>query len=180
MPHAFKANPDHPAVAYLVRLHADLGGRILENRKEAKRLAESMKHVEAVIRLFNPAYDTRRISVRRRYKGNPWFKRGTLLRHALDALRKAQGPLTAREITETHARRSRRVRCHAQGNARANSEPANIATKSRRQDGQPHRRGNTESVENIRLALEPRPFRVTPRNDLLSDQSNVMCQSGRI
>ncbi len=100
MPHAFKANPDHPAVAYLVRLHADLGGRILENRKEAKRLAESMKHVEAVIRLFNPAYDTRRISVRRRHKGNPWFKRGTLLRHALDVLRKAQGPLTVREITE--------------------------------------------------------------------------------
>ena len=100
MPHAFKANPDHPAVDYLVRLHADLGGRILESRKEAKRLAESMKHVEAVIRLFDPAYDTRRISVRRRYKGNPWFKRGTLLRHALDVLRKAQGPLTAREITE--------------------------------------------------------------------------------
>src|SRR5208282_2330101 len=100
MPHTFKANPDHPAVDYLVRLHADLGGRILENRKEAKRLAESMKHVEAVIRLFDRAYDTRRISVRRRYKGNAWFKRGTLLRHALDVLRKAQGPLTAREITE--------------------------------------------------------------------------------
>lgn len=99
MPLAFKANPDHPAVAYLVRLHSDLGGRILENRKEAKRLAESMKHVEAVIRLFDPAYDTRRISVRRRYKGNAWFKRGTLLRHALDVLRKVQGPLTAREIT---------------------------------------------------------------------------------
>jgi hypothetical protein len=35
MPHTFKANPDHPAADYLVRLHADLGGRILENRKEA-------------------------------------------------------------------------------------------------------------------------------------------------
>ena len=57
-----------------------------------------MKHVEAVIGLFDPAYDTRRISVRRRYKGNPWFKRGTLRsRHALDVLRKAQGLLTARE-----------------------------------------------------------------------------------
>jgi hypothetical protein len=100
MPHAFKADPNHPAVAYLVRLHADLGGRILENRKEAKRLAESMKHVEAVIRLFDPAYDTRRIAVRRRYKSNPWFKRGTVLRHALDVLRTAEGPLTVREITD--------------------------------------------------------------------------------
>jgi hypothetical protein len=100
MPHAFKANPDHPAVDYLVRLHADLGGRILENRKEAKRLAESMKHVEAVIRLFDPAYNVRRIAARRRYKGNGIFKRGTILRHALDVLRKTQGTLTAREITE--------------------------------------------------------------------------------
>jgi len=100
MPHTFKATPDHPAVDYLVRLHADLGGQILENRKEAKRLAEAMQHVEAVIRLFDPAYDIRRISARRRYKGNAWFKRGTILRHALDVLRKAQGPLTARQIAE--------------------------------------------------------------------------------
>ena len=100
MPHAFKANPDHPAVAYLVRLHADLGGKILENRKEAKRLAEAMQHVEAVIRLFDPAYNVTRIAARRRYKGNGIFKRGTILRHALDVLRKAQEPLTAREITE--------------------------------------------------------------------------------
>jgi len=100
MPHTFKANPDHPAVAYLVRLHADLGGQILANRKEGERLAESMKHVEAVIRLFDPAYNVRRIAARRRYKGNGIFKRGTILRHALDTLRKAQGPLTARAITE--------------------------------------------------------------------------------
>jgi hypothetical protein len=100
MPHAFKATPDHPAIAYLVRLHADLGGRILENRKEAKRLAESMEHVEAVIRLFDPAYNVTRIAARRRYKGNGLFKRGTILRNALDVLRKAQEPLTARGVTE--------------------------------------------------------------------------------
>jgi hypothetical protein len=100
MPHAFKASPDHPAVDYLVRLHADLGGKILANRKEAERLAESMKHVEAVIRLFDPAYNVTRIAARRRYKGNGLFKRGTILRNALDVLRKAQGPLTAREVTE--------------------------------------------------------------------------------
>jgi hypothetical protein len=100
MPHAFKASPDHPAVDYLVRLHADLGGKILANKKEAARLADAMKHVEAVIRLFDPDYNMRGISVRRRHQGNPWFKRGTLFRRALDVLRKASEPLTCREITE--------------------------------------------------------------------------------
>jgi hypothetical protein len=100
MPRAFKANPNHPAVDYLVRLHADLGGKIWENRKEAERLAEAMKHVEAVIRLFDPAYNVRRIAIRRRYKGNAWFKRGTLFRHAIDVLRKAREPMTARQIAE--------------------------------------------------------------------------------
>jgi hypothetical protein len=30
--------------------------------------------------------------------GNPWFKRGTLYRGALDVLRTAQGPLTAGDM----------------------------------------------------------------------------------
>lgn len=100
MPHAFKASPNHPAVAYLVRLHADIGGQILANKMQAERLAEAMRHVEAVIRMFDPAYPIRHIAARRRYKGNAWFRRGTILRHALEMLRKAQGPLTAREIAE--------------------------------------------------------------------------------
>jgi hypothetical protein len=100
MPHAFKAHADHPAVAYLVRLHADIGGRLLENKKEAARLAASMHAVEHVIRLFDPSYNVSRIAARRRYKGNAWFRRGTILPRALDVLRKAQAPLTAREIAE--------------------------------------------------------------------------------
>lgn len=100
MPHAFKANPDHPAVAYLVRLHADLGGKLWQNKKEAERLAEAMKHVEAVIKLFDPSYNVRRISIRRRYKGNTWFKRGTIFRRAIDVLRETKTPLSAREIAE--------------------------------------------------------------------------------
>ena len=40
------------------------------DRRERARLAADMKHVEAVIRLFDPAYDTRRIAVKRRNKAN--------------------------------------------------------------------------------------------------------------
>jgi hypothetical protein len=39
MPHSFKPYPKHPAVAYLIRLHADIGGRILDNKRQAERLA---------------------------------------------------------------------------------------------------------------------------------------------
>ena len=99
MPHAFKATPDHPAVAYLVRLHADIGGKLLDNKKEAARLAQSMLAVEHVIKLFDPDFNARTISARRRQKTNPWFKRGTLFREALGVLRKAVGPLTVAEIT---------------------------------------------------------------------------------
>jgi hypothetical protein len=100
MPNAFKATPGHPAVAYLVRLHADIGGRIQENKRQAAQLAADMKAVEAVIQMFDPEYSVRAISARRRVTGNPWFKRGTLFRAALDALRGAQGPLTVREVAE--------------------------------------------------------------------------------
>jgi hypothetical protein len=81
----------------LERLHAELGGKTLDNKAQAKRLAECMKHVEAVLKMLDPDYDVRPIAVRRR-KPNPWFKRGTVFRCALDALRKAGKPLTTREV----------------------------------------------------------------------------------
>jgi hypothetical protein len=100
MPRAFNASPDHPAVAYLVRLHADLGGQLQANKAEAEHLAEAMLNVEAVIKLYDPDFSVRAISAKRRVRGNPWFKRGTLFRHALDVLRKANAPMTVREVTD--------------------------------------------------------------------------------
>jgi hypothetical protein len=100
MPHKFEAHPKHPAVDYLVRLHADLGGQIQAAKAQAERLASDARHVEAVIRMFDPDYNVRAIAARRRVRSNPWFKRGTLFRHALDVLRAAPGPMTVREITD--------------------------------------------------------------------------------
>jgi hypothetical protein len=57
-----------------------------------------MLAVEHVIKLFNPDFNARTISARRRQKTNPWFKRGTLFRGALDAMRKAAGPLTVGDL----------------------------------------------------------------------------------
>ena len=94
----FKAHPKHPAVDYLVRLHADIGGRIKVNKLEAERLAQDMKHVEAVLRMFDPNYNVAAIVQRRRVHGNPWFKRGTLFREGVGTLRASEQPLTVREI----------------------------------------------------------------------------------
>src|SRR6202171_1491974 len=93
-------SPFHrPAMRALERLHAELGGQILENKEEAQRLAGQMLHVEAVIKMLDPTYNLRQIAVKRR-KPNPWFKRGTVYRRAVDVLRTATEPLTAREIAE--------------------------------------------------------------------------------
>src|SRR6266550_2029564 len=82
----------------LEQLHAELAGKILDNKKEADRLRQAMLHVEAVLKLLDPAHNLRPIAIRRR-KPNRWFKRGTVFRLALDVLRGATEPLTARQIT---------------------------------------------------------------------------------
>jgi hypothetical protein len=98
MPHAFKPHAKHSAVPFLVRLHADIGGRLLENKRQAEKLAADAKAVEAVLKMFDPEFNARAISARRRVTGNPWFKRGTLFRHALDVLRTATVPMSVTEI----------------------------------------------------------------------------------
>jgi hypothetical protein len=84
----------------LRRLHADIGGKIIDSRKNTKRLREDKRHVAAVIRMFSPEYDVKAIAARRTYKANPWFKRGTLFRSALDVMRRTAEPLTVREIVD--------------------------------------------------------------------------------
>jgi hypothetical protein len=88
-----------PAIQTLERLHAELGGKILENKQERENLAGQMRHVEAVIKMLDTGYSLRAISVKRR-QPNPWFKRGTVYLRAVDTMRTATEPLTAREIAE--------------------------------------------------------------------------------
>jgi hypothetical protein len=66
----------------LEQLHAELAGKLIEHGREGRRLRQAMKHVEAVLKLLQPGYNLAPIAVRRR-KSNPWFKRGTVLRHVL-------------------------------------------------------------------------------------------------
>ncbi|HXQ53773.1 MAG TPA: hypothetical protein VN802_21955 [Stellaceae bacterium] len=89
-----------PAIYALVRLHAELGGKIKDNRREAKRLAQDMKHVEAVLKMLEPDFNLRGISTRRRYERHAPFTRGKGTRHIMDTLRVATEPLTSSQIAE--------------------------------------------------------------------------------
>ena len=89
-----------PAVFALKRLHAQLGGEIQDNRREAKRLAEAMKHVEAVLKMLAPSFNVSTIASRRRYKQHSPFKRGGGTRRMMDILRTAPGPMTSSQVAE--------------------------------------------------------------------------------
>lgn len=88
-----------PALYALLKLHAELGGRIKDNAREAVRLRDGMKHVEAVLKLLEPGFNARSIMARRRNNQNQWFRRGTIFRATLETLKAATAPMTAEEIS---------------------------------------------------------------------------------
>jgi hypothetical protein len=75
-----------------------LAGKIDSNRKSGDKPRMQMMQVEAVIKMLRPDFPINRIAPKRRNQGNPWFKRGTLYRAAIDVLRRAEKPMTAREL----------------------------------------------------------------------------------
>lgn len=90
---------DHkPALYALLRLHAEIGCRIKENKAQALKLIEDMKHVEAVLHMLEPSFNARTIAPKRRHNPNPLFKRGHIIRAALDVLRGATAPMSVYEI----------------------------------------------------------------------------------
>lgn len=89
---------NQPAMHVLIRLHAEIGGRIKDNAKEATKLRSDMKNVEAVLHLLEPTFNARRIASKRKNSANPWFKRGTIYRAVLDVLRTAEAPMSGEEI----------------------------------------------------------------------------------
>jgi hypothetical protein len=99
MPHAKILSKQ--ALNTLTQLHAELAGKIETNRKSGDKLRSQMVQVEAVMKMLDPDFNARAISAKRRNVGNPWFKRGTLYRAVVDALRRATVPMTTREISDT-------------------------------------------------------------------------------
>src|ERR1700687_1095991 len=98
MPHA--QIKSQQAVLTLAQLHDELAGKLLENKRAAVKIRTSMMQVEAVLQMLQPGFSVAAIAAKRRNKSNPWFKRGALFRSAVDVLRRAGTPMTAREIAD--------------------------------------------------------------------------------
>lgn len=88
------------AMGTLRQLHGELAGKITANKSEADRLRSCMIQVEAVMKMLDPKADLRSIAVHRKQR-NPWFKRGTIFRTAIDVLRDAPEPMKAADIAKT-------------------------------------------------------------------------------
>ncbi|MEH2561843.1 hypothetical protein [Bradyrhizobium sp. AZCC 2289] len=54
------------AIFTVERLHAELGGQILENRRRHEELSGQIRHVEAVVKMLDLGYNIARITVKRR------------------------------------------------------------------------------------------------------------------
>ena len=94
-----------PIIYALVRKHAEIGGRIKANRAEAKRLIADMHHVEAVLKLFDPDYDARKIAAKRQHRANPMFKKGEMWPLAIQIMKDSPEPLTGFDIAREMLRR---------------------------------------------------------------------------
>jgi hypothetical protein len=89
---------DQPNVLHaLTRKRAEIAGKIEHNQLSLRHLVAELDHIDATIRIFNPAIDIQGIRSKPVPPRHAAFK-GEVTRVVLDALREADGPLTSREI----------------------------------------------------------------------------------
>jgi hypothetical protein len=153
------------AIFTLSQLHAELAGKFAENRNAGVKIKTAMMQVEAVLQMLQPSFDVRSISAKRRNKSNPWFKRGTLFRSAVDVLRRAAAPMTAPGDC-----RSADSRQGPSGRAQAGHRPTGSyscrATEAQRSSG--HWRRRTSAMAAERVHQLKRPYFVSFRTRSIS------------
>lgn len=85
-------------VSGLVAKRSELAGQIEHFMQEMKRMAADLRHLDAAIKLFDPAYDLRTIRVRQHRKKNVYFKQGECARLVLDVLREVGGVMSTETV----------------------------------------------------------------------------------
>jgi len=92
-------------VSALVRKFAEIKGKLKASEKHSRNLRADLTHLDAVLRLFRTNYETAKIIAKRPKRPIRWGKRGQGWRTAIDVLRRADAPMTAREIGLQAARK---------------------------------------------------------------------------
>ena len=89
---------DEHVVSALIRKYAEIKGKLIVAEKHSRKLRGDLTHLDAVLRLFRTNYETAKIIATRPKRPIRWGKRGQGWRSAIDVLRRADAPMTAREI----------------------------------------------------------------------------------
>lgn len=93
-------------MAALFRKYCHLMGELKRYPDRGDEIRQSMVHLEAVIRLFQPDADLSRLRPIRARKDTRWHKVGFGIRNVLDILKQTDRPLSTREIVMEVMRRA--------------------------------------------------------------------------
>jgi hypothetical protein len=92
-------NGNRYALAALKERRASIDGEMRECERRLRYFRETLGHLDATLALFDPEGNPKAIRAKRPYKRVKLFGAGKLSRLILDALRKAERPLSAPEVT---------------------------------------------------------------------------------
>ena len=87
-----------PAMYALMRLYAELRGKLLSYRQGEEAIHADLARVQAVMEMLEPGIDLSSIKPKFRNKANGVFPKGQAFRLALEVLGRADKPLTIAEI----------------------------------------------------------------------------------
>ena len=85
-------------VSALRKKRAEIAGHVHDLEKKVKTWRARLAHIDETIKIFSPNMDPEAIPPKRTYRRARYFSRGEFARLCLDALRKADRPLTTAEI----------------------------------------------------------------------------------
>jgi hypothetical protein len=88
-------------LAGIVRKRAEVPSEIKALRTRVTNLQADLAHLDATIRIMDPAADPESIRPKVSRNAYDWFGRGELFRLTMESLREAPEPLTAMEIART-------------------------------------------------------------------------------
>jgi hypothetical protein len=89
---------DSHIVSALLAKRAEIAGHVHDLEKKVKNYRARLAHIDETIRIFSPNTDPHAIPAKRAYRRAGYFSRGEFARLCVDALRRADSPLTTAEI----------------------------------------------------------------------------------